>query len=286
MTRKLWVFATVTLFGVSAVLAGIGLARNASACDDTAKTAAATTRSCCAKDGAQSASADAGKFHHSVIKSAVVAPGAAPILNVAAFGGMLAGGGDGDCDWCPGAMSQEECEAMMSAAGCPAMKGAAYHATTAAVVTAGHPECNQSAALALAGGDGCSKSSSAAAGDKSASAAAAEGCCEGKSASATGADKCATVKSASLKGVVDDMPYRENKRVVLAGAYACGHCTLDKTADCTPMLKTADGKIYPLLQNNRAKEMRSTEGKNIEVSGTVKKLDGVKFLDVKSYRVL
>ena len=28
------------------------------------------------------------------------------------------------------------------------------------------------------------------------------------------------------------------------------------------------------------------EGKNIEVSGTVKKVDGVKFLEVKSYKIL
>jgi len=97
---------------------------------------------------------------------------------------------------------------------------------------------------------------------------------------------CAATKTASLKGLVDEMPYKENKRVTLAGSYACGHCDLAKTEDCSPMLKTTDGKIYPLLQNARASELKDAEGKNVEVSGTVKKVDGVKFLEVKSYKVL
>jgi hypothetical protein len=309
MTRKLWVLATVTLFGVSALLAGVGLTRNATACDDAAKTAAATS-SCCAKDGAKTASVDAKKVHNSMIKSAVVAPGAAPILNIAAFGGLLTAGTSGDCDWCPGGMSKEECEAAM-AAGCSAMKGAAttasYEGHGATAVPAGHPSCSKSATTTAAvssekscaqsvsmvtvaaGGEGCNKSANASAGhagcDKSAAAAA--GCCGGKSASAAGAKgECSTAKTASLKGVVDEMPYRENKRVVLAGSYACGHCSLEKTAECSPMLKTADGKVYPLLRNTHATAMRAAEGKNLEVSGTVKKVDGVKFLDVKSYKVI
>jgi len=135
-----------------------------------------------------------------------------------------------------------------------------------------------------AGGDGCDKGSSASAAGTQGGAS----CCEeGKTASAAGSsEKCSSATTASLKGKVDDMPYRENKRVVLAGTYACGHCTLEKTEDCSPMLKTADGKVYPLLQNTQAKDMRAKEGKSLEVSGTVKKVDGVKFLDVKSYKVI
>ncbi len=327
MTRKLWVIATVTLFGVSAALAGIGLTHSASACDDATKTAAATTSSCCAKDGAKSASADAQKVHNSMIKSAVFAPGAAPIMNVAAMGGMTAK--HADCDWCPemttaavnasqGAcatqMSAAACATTMSAEDCAAMKasgactGAAMTKTasyetvpaghaTITTADAGHAGCNGSMATVAssegcaaktasvtlaAGGDGCT--------DKSASSASSHGqagCCESKTASAAGSgEKCASAQSASLKGKVDEMPYRESKRVVLAGSYACGHCTLQKTEDCSPMLKTADGKVYPLLQNNNAMEMRSKEGKNLEVSGTVKKVDGIKFLEVKSFKVM
>jgi hypothetical protein len=374
MSRKLWVFSTVTLFGVSALVAGIGATRNAAACDDAAKkTASATSASsCCAKDGTSSASVDAKKVHNSIIKSAIVAPGAAPILNVAAFGGMMyAGGNASSCDWCPtlttasvnaapagcaemtsaecaSKMTSAECAAKMSAAsasGCAgksaAARTASYEALPAghpAITTAeaGHPGCGGTASAAkvassegcgsktvnaaqvassdccagkgasaakvasndnftvknasvtlAAGGEGCDKGSSASAAGYGARAGAS--CCDSKdkTASAAGAgEKCSSATTASLKGKVDEMPYRENKRVVLAGSYACGHCTLEKTEDCSPMLKTADGKVYPLLQNNQAKDMRAKEGKNLEVSGTVKKVDGVKFLEVKSYKVI
>jgi hypothetical protein len=74
--------------------------------------------------------------------------------------------------------------------------------------------------------------------------------------------------------------------VVLTGAYACGHCTLQKTEECSPMFKTADGKIYPLLKSGQVSELKGAKGKNVEVAGSVKKLNGVKFIDVKSYKVL
>ncbi|HEX6790075.1 MAG TPA: hypothetical protein VF247_02080 [Candidatus Krumholzibacteria bacterium] len=355
MSRKLWVIATVTLFSASAVLAGIGLSRgNAMACDESNKTASATTEthSCCAKDGAKTASTDAKKVHNAMIKSAVVAPGAAPILNAAAFGGMLAGGKDcPPCDWCPemttasvnaahagyANMSAAECASKMSSAECAAMKASAAGCTGMKTTTAslnsyegqalpaghpaidGHSSCSSAAKTAssegctahmakvassegctahmstvaassegaghsatmMAGGDGCAKGSAAAAGNKEAA------CCDSKTASAAGSgEKCSSAKTASLKGKVDELSYREGKRIVLAGSYACGHCTLQKTEDCSPMFKTADGKVYPLLQNNHAKEMRGDEGKNLEVSGTVKKVDGVKVIEVKSYKVL
>ena len=339
MTRKLWVLSTVTLFGVSAVLVGVGLTRNAAACDDAKKTAAVSTASssCCAKDGTSSASVDAKKVHHSIIKSAVVAPGAAPILNIAAFGGMLASGnGSYSCDWCPemstaavnaGAanaacmtemtaaqcaakMTSAECAAKMSTASVASAEGCAAKMTTASVASADDCCASKAAKTAsvensntnvittaslngtsapagtIAGGDGCNKSSNASAAGHSGDKASAS-CCDSKTASAAGSgDKCATAKTASLKGKVDEMPFRENKRVVIAGSYACGHCTLNKTEDCAPMLKTADGKVYPLTQNNLAMDMKSKEGKNLEVSASVKKVDGVKYLDVKSYKVM
>lgn len=295
MTRKLWVLATVTLFGVSAALVGIGLTRNASACDDAAKSAAATTSSsCCAKDGAKTAASDGKKVHNAMVKSALFAPGAAPIMNAAAFGAMVSGGTEWpSCD--PQACATTTAvKASTASSGCPvAGKSAAttaslnhasaYPAATTAGL-GGHPSCTGAATTVAAGGEGCSKPTASAAGSGEK---ASGGCCEGKSASAAGSsEKCASATTASLKGKVDELPYRENKRITLAGSYACGHCALHKTEDCSPMLKTADGKVYPLLQNNHAMEMRAREGKNLEVSATVKKVDGVKFLDVKSYKVM
>jgi hypothetical protein len=325
MTRKLWILGIVAVLGMSVAIAGFSHTRNAAACDDATKSASATP-SCCAKDGAKTASVDAHKVHNSMIKSAVVTPGVAPILNIAAFGGMLASEKNSDCDWCPGTMSASGCAAHMTASecaakmgtaadasssGCPFMmqqsagmtathegcngatatvasvEGAAHPGCSDATTAATHAGCTRNMATVASAGHECTGTASAAAHsgcDKSMAAAA--GCCEGKTASAEHGDECTGVKTASLKGLVDEMPYRENKRVVLTGSYACGHCTLQKTEECTPMLKTADGKIYPLLRNSHASELRMAEGKNVEVSGSVKKVDGVKFLEVKSYKVL
>lgn len=91
--------------------------------------------------------------------------------------------------------------------------------------------------------------------------------------------------SAAIKAVSDEVPYAENKRVVLKGEYACSHCTLHATSVCAPMFKTADGKIYPLMKTARASALRKA-GKSIEISTQVRKLDGVKYLEVKSYKTL
>jgi len=325
MTRKLWILGTVAILGATAVFASGSKMHSVSACDDGNKVAA--TQSCCAKNSAKSASADAKQIHNSMIKSAVVAPGAAPILNVAAFGAMTASGkhAGGDCNWCDGAgasaancagMSAAECAAKMSSGECTAhagmqnaatkscpfmeqqnaavtadMKSDCSQSANAAMTSKEHAGCSGSMATTAAMHDCSSQAAHAAAGaacDQSAKTASAGGsCCAEKAVqTASGDEKCSTSKTASLKGVIDEMPYRENKRVTLAGAYACGHCNLDKTEDCAPMLKTADGKIYPLLETARASELKNTDGKSIQVSGTVKKVDGVKFLDVKSYRVM
>jgi hypothetical protein len=136
-------------------------------------------------------------------------------------------------------------------------------AGAAAAAASGCCKEGAQASAAMAGGDGCAKS--AAAGSKEA---------------------CEQAKTASLKGVVDEMPYRESKKVVLTGAYACGHCQLHKTEECSPMLKTADGKVYPMLQSNQVAEIKAAKAASIQVTGVVKKVDGVKFIDVKSYKAI
>jgi hypothetical protein len=299
MTRNLLIIGTVAVFGLAAVIAGVGDATTAAACDDAAKSAAAS--SCCAKK-ANTASATAKDVHGSMIKSAMVAPGAAgsTIINAAAFGAMVSHA-DADCDWCPPEMclnagsAAAKDRAVYSTAGvgssCAKDASAAKvpgactrEASTTAVhagLAAGQASCEGKSAAAA--GTSCTKDANAAA--KSPSAAAAS-CCDAKAVKTAGTGSCSEAKSASLKGVVDELPYRESKRVVLTGEYACGHCTLHKTEECSPMLKTADGKVYPLLKSARASELKGVTGKSIEVAGTVKKVDGVKFIDLKSYKVL
>ena len=152
--------------------------------------------------------------------------------------------------------------------------GCTKSTTTAASMNSGCESAHASAAAA-----GCEKSTAMAAGAGS--------CCDSKSAKSAAIEGCDQAETASLKGAVDTLPYGENRRVVLAGTYECGHCGLNLTDECAPMLKTADGKVYPLMDNARVEAMRAAKCANgVEVSGLVRKVGGVKFIDVKSYRAL
>jgi len=249
---------TVAAFGLAAALVGAGDAGLAFACDKTAKTASAasssdcskdvakasattastTMASCCPKDGAKATTA--GNVHKSMIKSAVVAPGAAPVLNVAAFAATMSAttttaGGGSCCD-------SKSAGAAQAAGSCD--KSAAVH-------TAGAGKSCDAAAKTAGTSASCDKSTQTAA------------------------------------AAVDVVPYREDKRLVLTGTYECGHCGVGATAECSPMFKTADGKVYPLWNSDRVANLRSDKAaKNVEIATVVKKVDGVKYLDLKSYKVL
>jgi hypothetical protein len=126
---------------------------------------------------------------------------------------------------------------------------------------------------------------------------AASGCC-GKSAvagyekaSCTAACCSGTAKAAeqamAVREVTDELPYGDNKRVVLEGTLACGKCTYQATETCAPLLKTADGKVYPLAPgNNLVKEMRHSKAGSFEVSGRVDKTYGTKYIDVVAFHTL
>ena len=252
MTRKIIMLGTVAAFGWAAAIAGPAFAcdkatktasTSASGCTRDASTASATAASthaasCCAQSGAKATTA--GNVHKSMIKSAVVAPGAAPALNTAAFAAGVSGStvaaGSGSC-----------CESKSA--------GAAAGAST----------CDKAAAMHTAGaGKSC---------DATAKTAGTAGQCEKSTKTAAAA--------------VDAIPYREDKRLVLTGMYECGHCELGATADCSPMFKTADGKVYPLWNSDRVSALRNDKTtKNVEIATVVKKVDGVKYLDVKSYKTL
>ena len=167
-------------------------------------------------------------------------------------------------------------------------KGAA--ATTAAAKSA----CSRGASTQNAAASGCDKSAASAAAAAAcekgvAVAAGGAACCKAGKATAAGAkgkQACEKSKTASVfQGAVDELPYRENKRVVLIGAYACGHCNLQVTDGCSPMFKTADGKIYPLMKNLEASGLRAADaGNGVEIASSVRKIDGIKYLEVKSYK--
>jgi len=125
------------------------------------------------------------------------------------------------------------------------------------------------------------------------SAAAASGCCASGKAAVAGYTKgdCAnkaSANAAALAEITDEVPYGERKRIVVAGTMACGNCTYQKTAGCAPLIKTGDGKVYPLVNNEMVKRMREAEAEEgFELSARVRKLeDGMKYLEVVSFKAL
>lgn len=170
-------------------------------------------------------------------------------------------------------------------AGCCAKsaKTASASACAKSAKTASASACTKSAKTASA--SMCGKSAKTAA-----------HCCAGENAVAgytkAGADKacCNAAKAdklaAELKTIVDEVPHMERHRVVVAGSMECGHCTYDATASCQPLLKTTDGKVYPLLRNGLVKRMHKSDAKSFEVSTNVRLINGVKYLEVKSYKSL
>jgi len=97
----------------------------------------------------------------------------------------------------------------------------------------------------------------------------------------------ASAQASAVRDVSDELPYGNNKRVVLSGSLACGKCTYQTTTACAPLLKTADGKVYPLSPNNNlVSEMKHSKAGSFEVSARVKKSYGTKYLDVVAFHTL
>jgi hypothetical protein len=174
-------------------------------------------------------------------------------------------------------------------------KTASASTCTKSAKTASASACTKSAKTASA--SACTKSAkSASASMCGKSAKTAAHCCAGENAVAgytkAGADRacCNAAKAdklaAELKTIVDEVPHMERYRMVVAGSMECGHCTYDATASCQPLLKTTDGKVYPLLRNGLVKRMHKSDAKSFEVSTNVRLINGVKYLEVKSYKSL
>jgi hypothetical protein len=120
----------------------------------------------------------------------------------------------------------------------------------------------------------------------------AEKCPIASSCAGAGAGKSCSVSSsmscggkASKTASIETVPYREGKRVVLAGHYVCGHCELGVSDGCQPGFQTKDGKNYLLIKNNLSSELRSSaRDKDVEIVTRVRKLNGVKYLEVEVIR--
>jgi hypothetical protein len=92
-----------------------------------------------------------------------------------------------------------------------------------------------------------------------------------------------STKTAKIESIGD----REGKTVVLAGRYVCGTCELGVGGEdeCQPAFRTKDGKNYLLSKNNLSDRLRAdAREKDVEIVSRVKKLDGVKYLEVEAIR--
>jgi hypothetical protein len=94
---------------------------------------------------------------------------------------------------------------------------------------------------------------------------------------------CGTKPSKTAK--VESIKKREGETLVLTGRYVCGHCDLGVGEDCQPAFRTTDGKNYLLMKNNLSKQLRSDAREtDVEIVSRIKKLDGVKYLEVEVVR--
>jgi hypothetical protein len=184
-------------------------------------------------------------------KTAMIAAAAALVLAVA----LIAIGDTGQATACDGKTKT----ASKSASSCT--KTSTASAAKVASASGDKPSCSKTAQASCAS---MTKTASAA-------------CC---------AKMAKQAHYAQVKAAADNVPYRMNTRVVVAGTYTCGSCDLGMTDKCQAFLKTADGDLYPLKMDKQAKSIYKSGSKNIEVVARVTKAGGVKYLDVTSYKAL
>lgn len=283
MSKKLMVIGTVAVAAFAVAFIAAGDLATANACDGKAKTTTTSASSC-----SKSASAKAAKSS-SCTKSASAKTASASSCSKAATAKTASASS------CSKSTAAKTASMGCCASGASAKTASMDHcnksASAAKVASAG--ECNASAKTASA----CTKSAktaSASGCNKSASAAkiASGACCDGKDAVAgytkTGKEKKQSheARFAAIKEITDEVPFREPKRLVLTGSMQCGHCSYDATASCAPLLKTTEGKVYPLLGSDLVKDMRKAGAAEYKVSTRVKKVDGINFLEVTAFEAL
>lgn len=155
------------------------------------------------------------------------------------------------------------------------------HATSPAGEGTKASSCDTHAKTASAGG--CAKATAASASCPVASCPVAAG---GKGCPGSAAKSCGSkaAQQARMEAITD----REGETMVLTGHYVCGRCDLGVSDACQPGFQTKDGKNYLLVKNNlsnRLHELHETaKDSDVEAVTRVKKLDGVKYLEVEAVR--
>ena len=99
--------------------------------------------------------------------------------------------------------------------------------------------------------------------------------------------KSACTSKGSKAASIEDLPFSEGTRIVLTGRYVCGLCNLCVTDECQPGFQTKEDQNYLLVTNNLSDKLRDTaRDKDVEIVSRVRKLNGVKYLEVDVVRPL
>jgi len=149
-----------------------------------------------------------------------------------------------------------------------------------------HGCCTDAAKTALVSlAANCSQNASAsscseysAAGTKTASS-----CSEYSAAGTKTASSCTKSDKVSLTYAEVDL--REGRRLVLTGNAVCTKCNFKTTESCSTLFQTADGKVYRLIENNMIKGLRAAD-EDVQITTTIRKVDGVKYLEVETFKAI
>jgi len=107
----------------------------------------------------------------------------------------------------------------------------------------------------------------------------------GKGCPSSAAKTCGS--KASKTANIENVTNREGETITLTGHYVCGRCDLGISDACQPGFQTKVGKNYLLTRNNLSNRLHErAKDRDVEIVTRVKKLDGVKYLEVEAVRDL
>lgn len=175
------------------------------------------------------------------------------------------------------------CSSDKTAAVTTADAGAWVALSMAALPADAYPCCKDAARTALTSlASACRATASSASCAKYATASAAS--CAKYAATTTTASRCIYSKD-KVSLTYADVNLHEGRRLVLTGSAVCSKCTFKSTNSCSTLFQTADGNIYRLIDNNMIEGLRAAEN-NVKITTTVRLIDGVKYLQVETFKAI
>ncbi len=177
------------------------------------------------------------------------------------------------------------CSSDKTAAVTTADTGVWVALSMAALPDDAHSCCKDAAQAALTSlASACSETASALSCSKHAITTTASSSCSKFASTTTAASGCSYSKD-KVALTYAEVDLHEGRRLVLTGNTVCSKCTFQSTESCSTLFQTADGNIYRLIDNNMIKGLRAAED-NVKITTTVRKIDGVKYLEVETFKAI